>query len=326
MLISYNWLQNYFEEKLPSPEKVSEGIIFHSFEVESFDRLEVGGKEDWIFDIKILPDRAHDCLSHWGIAKEISMIFGLKINKDGSCSLKGRFLKEPSQEPSFKATNLKIEIKDDRCLRYMGRIVRNVKVGESPDWLKEKLQAIGQKSINNIVDVANFVMFDLGQPIHSFDLDKLESEKILIRNGKTGENITTLDKKKLTSKITELLEKNIPGKYYYNGKPLFEKLKKDVKTEGKVYQWRRQYVRENKSGVCPTLTANMGMGGHNVPIVKDKKGIRKLTPLECAKIQGFPSNFKLPNIADSALYKQLGNSVSVPVVETVAKEMMKAME
>ena len=135
------------------------------------------------------------------------------------------------------------------------------------------------------------------------------------------------DPVKLTRKITDLLEKNIPEKYYYNGKPLYEKLKKDVKDEGKVYQWRRQYVRENKSGVCPTLTANMGMGGHNVPIIKDRKGIRKLTPLECARIQGFPSDYVLPkNMADSALYKQFGNSVSVPVIEAVASQMMKAME
>ncbi len=131
---------------------------------------------------------------------------------------------------------------------------------------------------------------------------------------------------KLTRKITDLLEKNVPEKYYYNGKPLYEKLKGFVKEEGKVYQWRRQYVRENKSGVCPTLTANMGTGGHNVPIIKDKKGIRKLTPLECARIQGFPESFKLPQIADSALYKQFGNSVSVPVLEAVAKQMMKAMK
>jgi DNA (cytosine-5)-methyltransferase 1 len=130
---------------------------------------------------------------------------------------------------------------------------------------------------------------------------------------------------KLTVKITDLLEKNVPEKYYYNGKPLFEKLKSSVTEEGKVYQWRRQYVRENKSGVCPTLTANMGTGGHNVPIIKDKKGIRKLTPYECARIQGFPSDFKLPKLADSALYKQFGNSVSVPVIEAVAKQMMKAI-
>lgn len=130
---------------------------------------------------------------------------------------------------------------------------------------------------------------------------------------------------KLTLKVNDLLEKNVPEKYYYNGKPLFEKLRNFIKEEGKVYQWRRQYVRENKSGVCPTLTANMGMGGHNVPIIKDKKGIRKLTPIECFRIQGFPKTFTLPNIADSALYKQAGNSVSVPVLEAVARQMMKAM-
>ncbi len=131
---------------------------------------------------------------------------------------------------------------------------------------------------------------------------------------------------KLTKKITDLLEKNVSEKYYYNGKPLYERLKNFIKEEGKVYQWRRQYVRENKSGVCPTLTANMGTGGHNVPIIKDKKGIRKLTPLECARIQGFPNDFKFPKIADSALYKQIGNSVSVPVIEAVARQMMKAIE
>ena len=131
---------------------------------------------------------------------------------------------------------------------------------------------------------------------------------------------------KLAKKITDLLEKNVSEKYYYNGKPLYEKLKDFVKEEGKVYQWRRQYVRENKSGVCPTLTANMGTGGHNVPIIKDKNGIRKLTPLECFRIQGFPKDYILPKISDSALYKQAGNSVSVPVLEAVAKQMMKAME
>ena len=131
---------------------------------------------------------------------------------------------------------------------------------------------------------------------------------------------------KLTKKITDLLEQNVAEKYYYNGKPLFEKLKDFVKEEGKVYQWRRQYVRENKSGVCPTLTANMGTGGHNVPIIKDKRGIRKLTPLECFRIQGFPHDYILPKIADSSLYKQAGNSVSVPVIEAVARKMMKAME
>ncbi len=129
----------------------------------------------------------------------------------------------------------------------------------------------------------------------------------------------------LKVKIKDLLENNVPEKYYYNNKPLFLKLKDIVKVGG-VYQWRRKYVRENKKGVCPTLTANMGTGGHNVPIIKDNKGIRKLMPIECARLQGFPKNYKLPNIADSILYKQIGNSVSIPVVQAIANQIKIAME
>jgi len=131
---------------------------------------------------------------------------------------------------------------------------------------------------------------------------------------------------KLTTNFRDLLENNVDEKYYYNDKPLYKRLKDFVIDKNKIYQWRRQYVRENKKGVCPTLTANMGTGGHNVPIILDGKGIRKLTPLECARIQGFPMEFKLPKISDSALYKQFGNSVSVPVIEATAKRMRIAMD
>ena len=123
--------------------------------------------------------------------------------------------------------------------------------------------------------------------------------------------------------IKSKLQKDVLEKYYYNGKPLFERIKDDVVNENSIYQWRRQYVRENKSGVCPTLTANMGTGGHNVPIVRDKKGIRKLTPRECANFQGFPDTFVLPNIVDSQLYKQCGNSVVVEVINKIAIEIRK---
>lgn len=132
--------------------------------------------------------------------------------------------------------------------------------------------------------------------------------------------------KELNINIIDILEDEVDEKYYYNGKPLYEKLKDQIKNKNRVYQWRRQYVRENKSGVCPTLTANMGMGGHNVPIIKDKKGIRKLTPRECARLQGFPDSYKLPNIADSHLYKQFGNSVSVPVIDAIAKRIIIAIK
>ena len=177
---------------------------------------------------------------------------------------------------------------------------------------------------------------DLGYHIKSKILNSMEygnmpqnRERVYIvgfKNKKYADRFIWPKKKKLNVKITDLLEKDVPAKYYYNDKPLYEKIKNDITEEGKVYQWRRQYVRENKSGVCPTLTANMGMGGHNVPIIKDKKGIRKLTPLECARIQGFPMDYKLPNLADSALYKQFGNSVTVTVIEAVAKEIKKAVD
>ena len=121
--------------------------------------------------------------------------------------------------------------------------------------------------------------------------------------------------------IHDMFETKIDDKYYYNNKPLFEKIKDDVANKDSIYQWRRKYVRENKSGVCPTLTANMGTGGHNVPIIKDNRGIRKLTPKECLNFQGFPRNFKLPNIADGQLYKQAGNSVVVEVIKEIAKSI-----
>lgn len=140
-----------------------------------------------------------------------------------------------------------------------------------------------------------------------------------------SDNFRFPDPVKLTKSVVDLLQEDVPEKYFYNGKPLYERIKDSVTEEGKVYQWRRKYVRENKKGVCPTLTANMGMGGHNVPIIKVKKGIRKLTPLECARIQGFPLDYKLPNISDAALYKQVGNSVSVPVIKAIAKQVKKAM-
>ena len=89
-----------------------------------------------------------------------------------------------------------------------------------------------------------------------------------------------------------------------------------------MYQYRRYYVRENKSNCCPTLTANMGGGGHNVPILLEDHGIRKLTPRECFNLQGFPQNYILPsNLSDSALYKLAGNAISVPVVELIVDKI-----
>lgn len=118
-------------------------------------------------------------------------------------------------------------------------------------------------------------------------------------------------------------------KYYYTEKnKCYDLLKENIKNINAVYQYRRIYVRENKSGVCPTLTANMGMGGHNVPIIKDSQSrIRKLSPRECLILQGFPSEFIIPDeLSDSRIYKQAGNSVSIPVIKRIAECILNAIK
>lgn len=119
-------------------------------------------------------------------------------------------------------------------------------------------------------------------------------------------------------------------RYYYTKEKyaFYDMLDAEMTNRDSVYQWRRVYVRENKSGVSPTLTANMGTGGHNVPLIRTDDGrIRKLTPRECFNLQGYPSNYRLPeNMSNTRLYKQAGNSVVVPVIRRIAENIMVAVE
>lgn len=120
----------------------------------------------------------------------------------------------------------------------------------------------------------------------------------------------------------------VEDRYYYKEgvQNFYDKLEETIKSQNSVYQWRRQYVRENKSGVVPTLTANMGTGGHNVPLILSNHGIRKLTPRETFNVQGFPEDFKLPEISNGQLYKQAGNSVVVPVIKRIADKIASALD
>ena len=133
----------------------------------------------------------------------------------------------------------------------------------------------------------------------------------------------------LTRTIRDVIDftGTVDAKYYYTERcPFYDTLVSDMRNPATIYQWRRKYVRENKSNVVPTLTANMGGGGHNVPLILTDDGrIRKLTPKECFNVQGFPEDFRLPHQADSHLYKQAGNSVVVPVIERIAKNIAEAM-
>lgn len=144
-------------------------------------------------------------------------------------------------------------------------------------------------------------------------------------------NFENIEPIKLEKSINDIInyDEIVDEKYYYRKEKniFFEELEKEITKRNTLYQWRRKYVRENKSNLCPTLTANMGTGGHNVPLILTKYGIRKLTPKECFLFQGYPNNFKLPEkLAISHLYKQAGNSVVVPVIKRLAENIKKAIE
>lgn len=133
----------------------------------------------------------------------------------------------------------------------------------------------------------------------------------------------------LTKVLADCFEKDkVDDKFYQTNKNSLavQKMLEGVTKRNTIYQYRRYYIRENKGGLCPTLTANMGTGGHNVPLILDNYGVRKLTPRECFNFQGFPSSFILPKTLNNAsLYKQAGNSVVMPVVERIAQEIIKAL-
>lgn len=134
----------------------------------------------------------------------------------------------------------------------------------------------------------------------------------------------------LTNTLHKVIDfdSKLDNRFYYTKEKFshYDELSEAMTSQDTVYQWRRVYVRENKAGVCPTLTANMGTGGHNVPLVLTNTGIRKLTPKECFSLQGYPDSYRLPdNMALSALYKQAGNSVSVTVIQRIAEQILKVL-
>jgi len=153
---------------------------------------------------------------------------------------------------------------------------------------------------------------------------------VAFKNQQDYEKFTFPEPISLTKTLNDVIdfETKVDDKFYYKPEKciFYDKLEEAITSKNTIYQWRRKYVRENKSGVCPTLTANMGTGGHNVPLIFTDNGIRKLTPKECFNIQGFPENFKLPELANSHLYKQAGNSVVVPVINRIAENIKFALE
>lgn len=207
--------------------------------------------------------------------------------------------------------------KIEKLIKYYNNGIGTTVIGVENDVSGVGSQIIGNK--NKVLNTMNYGNIPQNR------------ERIYIlafKNENLYKNFDFPDPIILETKISNLItESKLEAKYYYTKENFkyYEELNNNIKSRDTVYQWRRQYVRENKLNVCPTLTANMGTGGHNVPLVLTNSGIRKLTPRECFLFQGFPEDYKLPDIANCHLYKQAGNSVSVSVVKRISENILKSI-
>src|ERR1041384_4850711 len=179
MFISYEWLKELTETRL-SPSELRERLTMVGLAIDAVEQHD----GDAVLDVEV-PSNRPDCLSHVGIAREVAVI------ENGQMRLPaGEQIKTEGRAESLTA----VEIKDpDLCPRYAARLVRGVKIGPSPDWLAKRLETIGQRPINNVADITNYVLHELGQPLHAFDFEKLGGHRIVVRRAAPGEKLKTLD-------------------------------------------------------------------------------------------------------------------------------------
>ena len=223
--------------------------------------------------------------------------------------------------------------KDKRGVLFY-EIIRVLKHRKPQAFLLENVKGLcfldkGQ-AFKIIIDGLRFLGYNIFYKVlntmHYGDLPQTR-ERIYIVGFLNHDKFEFPDKIPLKKTIKDMLsEGKQEDKYYYNDHFLFNALNNAMISSETAYQWRRSYVRENKNNVCPALTAIMGTGGHNIPIIRDDYGIRKLTPRECARFQGFSDYFLFPYMSDCHKYKQIGNSVSVPVIKRIADNIVMTIK
>lgn len=198
MRVSHAWLQTFFDTPLPVASEIADLLTFHSFEIEGVEQVD----DDWVIDVDVLPNRSADCLSHRGLARELSVLLSVPLARDP--------LRDPI--PTLPvAEQLDVSVEDtDLCPRYLGVVMRGVTIGPSPEWLRKRLETLGHRSINNVVDATNYVMLETGQPLHAFDLSKLATNdegarSIRVRSAEAGERITVLSGESYTLDPHDLL-------------------------------------------------------------------------------------------------------------------------
>lgn len=201
MKVSRHWLQKYFAATLPDTEALADALTFHAAEIEE--------TTDDLLDVKVLPDRAAYLMSHRGVALELSAALDLPLQEDP-------LAEEPEPFPTTDRLQVALDARG-KCTRYIGALVTGVAVGPSPDWLREALERVGQRSINNIVDATNYVMLDIGQPLHAFDAGKLAERDgayaISVRESNDREHFTSLsgDEYELPEGVLLIADGNADG-------------------------------------------------------------------------------------------------------------------
>jgi phenylalanyl-tRNA synthetase beta chain len=189
MKVLYNWLKE-FVDLTAAPEELRTRLSLSGTAVEALEQTAAGP----LLDAELTSNRA-DCLGHYGIAREAAVLYGLPLKRVDPRP-------RESSEQVAAATRVQID-SPELCGRYTARVLRGVKVGPSPDWLRQRLEALGQASINNVVDATNYVMLELGHPLHAFDMDLLAEKRIVVRRARAGEKMCTLDgiERALTSEM-----------------------------------------------------------------------------------------------------------------------------
>ena len=200
MKVSYNWLCDFLDLKGGDrpPDQVALALARIGFALEG--RQEYG--QDVVYDLEIHANRP-DCLNHWGIARELGAHYGATLQLPDLTPPPGRDQEIPAS----------VKIQDpDLCPRYTARLIENVRVESSPDWLRQRLEILRQKPINNVVDITNFVMLHIGQPLHAFDFERLEGGAIVVRRSRPGEGLRTLDgeERELDDKVLVICDARKP--------------------------------------------------------------------------------------------------------------------
>ncbi|MCA9115331.1 MAG: phenylalanine--tRNA ligase subunit beta [Planctomycetaceae bacterium] len=189
MIVSWNWLKQYVPLEMPLDD-LTDRLTMAGLNLEGVEQIEASGDaasaSDVAIDLEVTSNRP-DWLGHVGIAREVSVLYGVPLTVPQAAPPEG-------STPAVEAVRVELEC-PELCPRYIARVIRNVKVGPSPAWLKDRLNAVGVASVNNVVDVTNYVLLETGQPLHAFDLDQLHGGRIVVREAVQGEKLVAIDQK-----------------------------------------------------------------------------------------------------------------------------------